>query len=207
MIYNTVYCVENLINHKCYVGAHVTSNVNDDYLGSGKLINRAIEKYGRENFRKSIVGFGLDEIDMYRIEAEFVSERICDDRRFYNLTPGGKIPPKGTREVALKAVETKRAQGILSEIGKKSYQTRLNSGKFLNPPKTTSETSKKGHETKRLNGVASEGGKKAHQTKLLNGTYTPPPRTTSESARKGAETRRRNALLRKQQIEQSTSVE
>jgi hypothetical protein len=153
MIYNTVYCVENLINQKVYVGAHVTSNVNDDYLGSGKLINRAIEKYGRENFRKSIVGFGLDEIDMYRIEAEFVSQRIVEDDRFYNLTVGGSKPPKITPESRRKGVETKKRTGVYTEIGKKSHQTRLKNGTYSRPPIQDRETALRAIETKKRTGV------------------------------------------------------
>lgn len=48
-----IYKVTNLVNGKIYIGQD--SFDRKDYLGSGKLINRAIEKYGIENFEKIVL--------------------------------------------------------------------------------------------------------------------------------------------------------
>jgi len=49
-----IYLITNLINGKQYVGAEKNGN-NPEYFGSGKLIIEAIEKFGKENFKKEIL--------------------------------------------------------------------------------------------------------------------------------------------------------
>jgi len=39
-----LYEIKNLINNKIYVGVHKTNDLNDGYMGSGKVIRRAIKK-------------------------------------------------------------------------------------------------------------------------------------------------------------------
>jgi hypothetical protein len=52
-----IYLTKNLVNQKIYIGSDTKNEGNGDpeYLGSGVLLNRAIEKYGRENFSKEIL--------------------------------------------------------------------------------------------------------------------------------------------------------
>lgn len=38
MIHFMVYKTTNLINKKIYIGVHSTRDINDSYLGSGKLL-------------------------------------------------------------------------------------------------------------------------------------------------------------------------
>jgi hypothetical protein len=49
-----VYKTTNKINGKKYIGSHY-GKTDDEYLGSGLLISRAIKKYGKENFKKEIL--------------------------------------------------------------------------------------------------------------------------------------------------------
>lgn len=50
-----VYKVTNLINGKCYIGKDKHNDPN--YLGSGRRIRSAIQKYGKENFQKEILEY------------------------------------------------------------------------------------------------------------------------------------------------------
>ena len=48
-----IYLTTNLVNGKKYLGQHKLSKQYDYYLGSGKILQEAIKKYGRENFSKT----------------------------------------------------------------------------------------------------------------------------------------------------------
>jgi hypothetical protein len=89
MIY-TIYQITNKINRKIYIGKHQTKDLNDGYMGSGKHLRRAIEKYGIENFEKEILFQFDNENEMNEKEAELVTEEFCLREYTYNLCPGGK---------------------------------------------------------------------------------------------------------------------
>lgn len=89
-IYYTIYQTTNKVNGKIYIGKHKTSDLNDGYLGSGKLLNLDIEKYGIENFYKEILFIFENEIDMNLKEAELVTNEFIKEDSNYNLCPGGQ---------------------------------------------------------------------------------------------------------------------
>ena len=85
----TIYKITNKINGKIYIGKHQTLDSNDGYMGSGKRLALAIEKYGIENFEKEIL-FNFDNEDrMNSKEAELVTEEFVKEDTNYNLCPGG----------------------------------------------------------------------------------------------------------------------
>lgn len=88
-MYHFVYRTTNNINGKYYVGVHNTEDLNDGYLGSGKLLLQAISKYGRSNFRREILQFFDNETDAFNYEAELVTENEVNNPNCYNLTLGG----------------------------------------------------------------------------------------------------------------------
>ncbi len=85
----TVYKTTNLINDKIYIGVHKTSDLNDNYLGSGVWLINAIKKYGKENFKKEILFVFNNEDEMFKKEKEIVNESFIKDKNNYNLTCGG----------------------------------------------------------------------------------------------------------------------
>ena len=84
-----VYKITNLVNNKIYIGSHKTKNINDNYMGSGKLIRQAIEKYGLINFKKEILFVFDNPRQMYLKEAELVNPDFLKRDDVYNLNPGG----------------------------------------------------------------------------------------------------------------------
>ena len=81
-----VYKITNNINNKFYIGCHKTDDKNDGYMGSGKLIKRAISKYGIENFTKEILFECSNENEMFEVEKAQVT--LCKES--YNLKIGGE---------------------------------------------------------------------------------------------------------------------
>ena len=87
--YNYLYKITNLINGKFYYGIHTTSNLDDNYMGSGTNINKAYEKYGIDNFKKEILDF-FDTRELAALrEREIVNEHLIKNPNCYNIILGG----------------------------------------------------------------------------------------------------------------------
>ena len=91
---NKVYCIyriTNKLNGKTYIGQHKYKKLNDNYMGSGIHIKRAIKKYGKENFAKEILYSRIqyketaDDMERFAI----AKERVLGKAE-YNITPGGQ---------------------------------------------------------------------------------------------------------------------
>lgn len=85
----TIYKIENILNGKLYIGMHRTNNLDDNYLGSGTLLKKAIKKYGIDNFTKEYLFIFDDEDAMINKEIELITEDIINDELYYNLKTGG----------------------------------------------------------------------------------------------------------------------
>lgn len=85
-----IYRTINLINNKKYIGKH-KGLINDDYLGSGILITKAIEKYGKENFKKEILYISKNEEENNRMEKYYINKyNAVESDEYYNIADGGQ---------------------------------------------------------------------------------------------------------------------
>jgi hypothetical protein len=88
-MYYIIYKTTNQLDKKYYIGCHQTLNLNDGYMGSGKHLKRAIKKYGKENFKKTILHLLPTKQDMFIMEKHIVDKNLVSDSLSYNLKIGG----------------------------------------------------------------------------------------------------------------------
>lgn len=84
-----LYEIKNKINGKIYIGIHSTKNINDGYMGSGTLIIKAIEKYGLNNFSKTILEYCNSREELIELEKQVVNQEFVNNENTYNLVVGG----------------------------------------------------------------------------------------------------------------------
>ena len=89
MKYFYLYQITNLVNGKIYIGVHQTSSMEDGYMGSGKVILRAYEKYGIDNFTKVVLETFDNSESMFAREKEVVTDEFLLREDTYNLRRGG----------------------------------------------------------------------------------------------------------------------
>ena len=85
-----IYKITNNVNGKIYVGKHRTNNINDRYMGSGKIINRAYDKYDIKCFNKEILHICESEEEMDLLESSIVNHEFVKRKDTYNIALGGK---------------------------------------------------------------------------------------------------------------------
>ena len=86
-----IYKITNKLNGKIYVGKHSSEKIDNTYMGSGVIIKKAIKKYGKENFKKSILEVCEDENLLNIQEKYWIKKTGAFENDYgYNLTKGGE---------------------------------------------------------------------------------------------------------------------
>lgn len=162
-----IYEIKNLINNKTYIGQHKTNNLNDDYMGSGLLIKKSIEKYGIKNFKKNILAITETKENINILEKVFIKLYREQGKAEYNIANGGDggntydfLDDERKKEISLKISESNKGH-IVSEETKRKLRE-FNKGKKLSEEhKKKISESNKGHkpseETRIKIGKSSKG--------------------------------------------------
>jgi hypothetical protein len=82
-----IYKITNKINGKWYIGKH--NGTDPNYFGSGKLLKKAVEKYGKDNFDRII----LEEVETdinAREQFWIATTDAINNPMSYNLAAGGE---------------------------------------------------------------------------------------------------------------------
>jgi len=106
-----IYKTTNLINEKIYIGL---DRKNDPkYLGSGLLLNKAIKKYGIENFKKEILEYCKNEEELNKREKYWIKKLDSQNTIIgYNIAYGGEGGDTYTYNPNLKEIKEKISNSI-----------------------------------------------------------------------------------------------
>jgi group I intron endonuclease len=160
-----IYKTTNIVNGKFYVGKDVKNK--KSYLGSGKLLKQAIRKYGKENFKKEIIEYCTDMVQLEEREVYWI-EKLDAVNKGYNLTEGGT----GGDTWTLTDIEVHWNKGRTPwNKGKKGTQVAWNKGlKGVMGANKTSYKSGKNH-IMYGKSQSSETIKKRIETRKANNSY------------------------------------
>jgi group I intron endonuclease len=81
-----IYKTTNLINGKFYIGKDAKNK--DSYYGSGIILNKAIKKYGKDNFKKEILEECLSLEELADKEVYWI-DKLSATTIGYNIALGG----------------------------------------------------------------------------------------------------------------------
>jgi hypothetical protein len=77
------------ITGRWYIGMHSTNNLEDGYMGSGKILRHSIRKYGVENHTKEILEYLPSREELILREQKIVNKELIGDGKCMNLREGG----------------------------------------------------------------------------------------------------------------------
>lgn len=84
-----IYKITNRLNGKIYVGQSIDDN--PEYLGSGKLIKRSVEKYGVSNFKREVLEYCEKRELLNEREIYWIAKLNARDLSIgYNIASGGE---------------------------------------------------------------------------------------------------------------------
>lgn len=91
-MFGYVYITQNLINKKQYIGQKKSSCfLGNKYLGSGIILKKAIQKYGRENFYTNMLDTAETQEELNDKEKFWINfYKATENDNFYNIAVGGE---------------------------------------------------------------------------------------------------------------------
>lgn len=132
--YGFIYITTNNVNGKKYIGKRVYDSAGrwKDYFGSGLLLTRALNHYGKENFSRQIIDVAESSHELCEKERYWISyfDAVSSDK-FYNIAPGGVggNVRAGYSQEQYEESENRRIQAV-SNASKKRYGERASMSKL-----------------------------------------------------------------------------
>ena len=101
-----IYKITNTFNNKLYIGQHY-GYLDDSYIGSGKILRYAINKYGIDNFKREILELCESKQKANEREKYYIQYYNATGKNGYNITSGGTGGDTLTNNPNLTAIKQK----------------------------------------------------------------------------------------------------
>ena len=150
--YGYIYKTTNLVNNKIYIGQHRGAYLDENYLGSGKLLAAAINKYGKGSFKCELLELCADKTALDQKEKEYIKKYNSQNNEIgYNISEGGQGGDLGS--VARSHI-SESLRGIPKSLEHRKKLSEANKGKRL--PESQKEKISKGNKGKILSAETKE---------------------------------------------------
>ena len=84
-----VYKITNKINGRYYIGKTNQRDWDNGYMGSGLTIKKALKKYGRDSFQRTILATFNTSKEAFNYEEKLLDKKTLSDPLIYNIDSGG----------------------------------------------------------------------------------------------------------------------
>ncbi len=123
-LYHFVYETKNNINGMIYVGCHSSTNIDDEYLGSGRDLLKDIPIFKRSNFSRKILSMLSTRAEALDVESKIVNHKFVERHDTYNLRIGGGLAAGiGKDHASYGTKHSAETKARMSESGKKKVFT------------------------------------------------------------------------------------
>jgi group I intron endonuclease len=142
-----IYKTTNLINNKIYIGKDKHNNLK--YLGSGIAIKSAIEKYGKNNFKKEIIEECFDNDILNEKEKYWINKFNSTNRKIgYNIAYGGEGGDTISNNLRKDTIGINHSQRMIEHYKnnppkRKEYVRKKDNPNWVNPNKDKKRTGEK----------------------------------------------------------------
>lgn len=164
IIYN--YITTNILNGKQYVGMHSSDNVDDNYLGSGNELKRALIKYGRENFKRTVLCICSSINEAFKNETKYIKQYNTLHPNGYNLSPAGGLLMPGCFTDKMREMLIERNKKPISEETRNKMRNKFISDATREKIRISSTGRKHTIEFKQKLSDRNRKWKRSEQTKL-----------------------------------------
>ena len=121
-LFGRIYGIENLINHKIYVG-QTTRTVEErfkEHRNKNFPIGKAIRKYGEKIFVKVILAECETQEQLNELEIYWITKLNCKAPNGYNLTDGGEgsknLSQEICEQISIKKKGTSPSKSVREQI-------------------------------------------------------------------------------------------